>query len=130
MTAAISGEITVDKLDDAATQGLIAMFDGTELTEDVFIKGWRKLDEQELSDALNKIINWYTSVKPHKTNETIGELPDDPVLSLYHSLLSSHLPSEIDKQDPQLLLDVMNAESSSAVSADDIPDDLKVYYGL
>jgi hypothetical protein len=130
MTGHLTGELSQEKLDSAAMLGVIAMFDGTELTEDVLLKEWNNLDLDALTDALNKVSNWYTSVKLPDKKQAIGETPDNPVIQLYHSLVDHHLPSEIDKQDPQLLIDVMHAKKSDTTSVDDIPESVKGYYGL
>ena len=130
MSDILTDKLTTDKLDDAAMQGLIAMFDGTELTSDALLSGWRNFDEKELTEALDNIVNWFISTKPPKDKQAVGEQPPDPIMSLYNSLLTHHLPSEIDKQDPQLLIDVMNAEKSGVTSVENVPDNLKIYYGL
>ena len=124
-------------LDDAALQGVIAMFDGTELTADILMSGASQrdiygnpvIDENELKKAIMNVINWFLSIKTPDPQEMIGELPEDPVLALYNSLLTNHLPSEVDKQDPQLLLDVINIKKSDTASVDDIPDSVKELYG-
>jgi hypothetical protein len=109
--------------------GVIAMFDGTELTEEVLLKEWNDIDLDALADAQNKVLYWYHSVRVPAKTQTIGETPDNPIMHLYNSLLESHLPSEIDKQDPQLLFDVLHAKKSDTTSADEIHDSVKDYYG-
>ena len=133
MGEAISGELTPESLDDAAMQGLIAMFDGTELTADVLMSGWTRkddtgnpiLNENEVHIALDRVWNWFTSIIPPENDQTIGEIPENPVIGLYNSLVTYHLPSEVDKQDPQLLIDVLNAKKSDTASVDDVPDIVK-----
>ena len=123
-------EVTIASLDEAALVGVIAMFDGTVITEDVIRYGLRDLHEDELLNALNKVINWFNSVTTHNDGEVLGQSSRTPILSLYNSMLSQHLPSEIDKQEPQLLLDVMAADVDDTIRADDIPEDIRVCYGL
>jgi len=133
MSDSINGELTPDMLEDAALRGIIAMYDGTEITEDILTSGWVHsgvINTKELTDAIDKVLLWFISVKPAKNPQIIGEPPENPILSLYKSLLEHHLPSKIDKQDPQLLFDVMSAKKSDTSSADDISDDAKEYYGL
>jgi len=125
MSDAISDGV---ELDDVAIQGVIALFDGTPITEEDLISNWKIFDERELSIAHSKIISWYRSIKPPEKVESVGEIPKKPILNLYNRLLMSHLPSELDKQDPQLLLDVMNVKAVSGVS--EVPDNMKIYYGL
>lgn len=123
-------EITREALDAAALDGVIALFDGSPLTEDALRRG-HGIDKVELMKACDKVISWYLSVKPRPNNaRMVGTLPDDPILHLYNTLLRHHLPSELDKQDPQLMFDVMAVKSGDAVSADNIPDAYKVFYGL
>ena len=125
-----SGEITRELIDTAATSGVIAMFDGTEITEDIIV-GWRGLDASELSLARYKVKEWFDGFLSRSRDENmVGTPPPKPVLSFYKSLLDRHLPSEIDKQDPQLLFDVMAADKGDSISANEIPDDMKIYYGL
>jgi len=127
MYDALSAGVTPINVDIATTTGMVAMFDGTMITADV-ITGWRELNSEELRQARDAIIDWYMDVKPHNA-EIIGDVPERPILSLYHSLLSNHLPSEIDKQDPQLLFDVAYAKPTKTVKADNIPEAYKILYG-
>ena len=133
MADLIKGDLTTEVLEDAAMQGIIAMFDGTDLTEDILLSGWTQLDKinsKELTTAIDKVITWFISTKPAETPQIIGELPENPILSLYNTLLENHLPSEIDKQDPQLLFDVINAKKTDTSSVDDVPEDVRELYGL
>ena len=124
-----SGEIARELIDTAATSGVIAMFDGTEITEDVIV-GWRGLDESELSLARYKAWEWFDDFLSRSRENIVGTPPPKPVLSFYESLLDRHLPSEVDKQDPHLLFDVMSATKGNSINANEIPDDMKIYYGL
>ena len=130
MSEHFGGELTKEQLDSVAMLGVIAMFDGSELTEDVLLKEWQNIDLDSLNVALDKVLSWYSSVSFPENNQIIGEIPDNPVIHLYSNLIDRFLPSEIDKQDPQLLLDAINAKKSDTTSADEIPDSAKPYYGL
>jgi len=127
---ALKGELTQGKLDGAMMQGLISMFDGTELTADIFESRRNILDQDEVAAALNAVSGWYFSVKHPEHVKIVGELPENPILSLYQSMIERHLPSELDKQDPQLLLDVIHTKKSDTTPASEIPDSVKDYYGL
>ena len=135
MFKVMTGEFTEYTLDDAALIGVIAMFDGTPITEKVLKSGWRALDENELSEALEKVYKWFEEVKPNRKLDEksiiVGEIPDDPVLNIYHNLLRLHLlPSEVDKQEPQLLFDLYFSGNNESDQEEEIPEELKLYYGL
>jgi len=122
---------TIAALDEAADAGLIAIFDGTQITADSLTGDWRNFDSAELSRARNMVLRWFNAVRPRKTPDTDTKIPDDPILSLYRTLLFEHslLPSEIDEQDPQLLIDVMIADPAG-INDNGISDAAKSFFGL
>jgi len=132
MSAALGEGVSGESLDEAAMQGLTAMFDGTPITASALRGDWRSFEGGSLAKALDKALQWFGEVKPRSAQAMVGDAPADPILSLYRSLLMGHgiLPGAVDEQDPQLLIDVLNAEESGAVSADEIPDEMRIYYGL
>ena len=117
---------SAEMVDAAALEGVIAMYDGTELTEGV-IRGAKGLDGKELMSNCAVLMQWFHAVKVRADSPpTTGTMPDKPLLSVYSTLLKlySILPSEVDKQDPQLLFDVMATEPPQSADPDlygDIP---------
>ena len=126
-------ELTPELLDEVAVAGLVAMFDGSEITEEALVSGWRGFGEKELENALIKVYDWYLDVKmPERDGHYVGRPPDNNVMGIYRHLLDVRglSPSEVDKQCPQLLLDVMFADMGDIVNADDLTEEEKLYRGL
>ena len=127
------GEVTPESVDRAALEGAAALFDGTEITGDVLLHGWNSLDAGELDAALGSVFAWFSEVRPPDRSEPlVGTPPEDPVLAIYRNLLDSCgcLPSEVDRQCPQLLLDVMAADQGDYASVDGMTDDERLLYGF
>ncbi len=94
--------------------------------------------------ALMKTVNmWYyeavKAIQPGNSGNTI--LDGDPVLAMYGELLrhSGILPDEIDRQDPVLFFSVITerhtvtqkvAANAGELNPDDIPPELRAFYGL
>ena len=117
-------------LDTVAMQGIIAMFDGTEIDPDVLIGDWSKLDLNEYNYALNKVMEWFNGIDVPKSPQPSEKSLYDSIIGVYNFLLSSHLPSEVDKQDPQLLIDVLYADTNEPVDPSDLTEDQKFRQGL
>jgi len=124
--------VTVEAVDAAAVAGLCVMFDGSVITDDVLLRGWRELDEGQLSAAVNSVYGWFVDVKPHGEGDALDDAPVDPALSLYRGFWPYQLPDALDRQDPQLFFDVAAAKVADpdTAGADEIPDNLRVFYGL
>ncbi|MCL2080235.1 MAG: hypothetical protein FWH17_10455 [Oscillospiraceae bacterium] len=130
---AAKGNFTPGLLDDMALKGIIAMFDGTPITEDLLTNNWREFDETELDAALLKVYGWFFAVRPQGgVTKFEGTPPKDPILSIYKRLLRDHgiTPSEVDEQDPQLLFDVFGADMGEQISFDDMSNEERELYGL
>ena len=116
----------------AALEGVIVLFDGTALTEDV-LRHSTDIDAAELEAASGLVIEWFLSAAPKPGGaQMVGRPPSDSVLALYHDLLFTHgiLPGQVDREDPFLLFDVLGADMGDAVDARQIPDEYKTFYGL
>jgi len=125
-------ELTPGVIDTAAFEGVIRLFDGTELTEEIIRRG-DGIDASGLLNACALIISWYRVVAVNPGNrEYMGESPKTPILSLYKQLLKEHdiLPDEIERQDPQLFFSVMNAEDFEKPDPSlfsEIPDEYRAF---
>ena len=128
----ISNALSADAydFDTVAVQGIIAMFDGTEIDYDVLIGDWSNLDLNEYNYALNKVMEWYNGIVVPESPQPSDKSPYDALIGLYNFLLSSHLPSEVDKQDPQMLIDVLYAESNEPVDPSQLTEDQKFRLGI
>ena len=118
--------------DSAALEGVIALFDGSALTEDT-LRHSTDVDPDELAAAERKILDWFFAVNPPARKfRAIGRPPEDVVLALYNTMLTrfNRLPAEVDMEDPQLLLDVLAADTGDAVSEEQIPAGCGIFYGL
>ena len=123
-------DMGVYDFDTIAVQGIIAMFEGTEIDEDVLITDWKNFYLNEYDHALNKVIEWYNGITVPESNQPSEKSQHDSIIGLYNFLLSSHLPSEIDKQDPQMLIDVLYAESNEPPDPSKLTEDQKFRLGI
>ena len=122
--------LTEAALDAAALEGVAAMFDGTAITRDALRAGGG-IDGDAIFLACVKTLAWYRGVNARGGEALPSALQEgNPIHALYKAFIPHKLPGELDKEDPQLLFDVLAAETRPSASADDIPDDLKVFYGL
>lgn len=130
MYDALSGDgLNAAFLDSAAVIGLAAIFDGTELTEDVLMSG-AGIDGGELIKACGTVMSWHSEItKKHlKKSEKAEPQQGHPVLSLYKSLLGRHLPDELDRQPAELFFDVMFTENNDPGFANDMPESQRDLY--
>lgn len=129
---ALGQGLAEDAIDIASRAGLIALFDGTEITAEALTSEWWRFDEAELSAALSKVMAWYSGVRLRKDRQTAARPPEDAILGLYKGLLKTYnmQPSEVDKQDPQLLIDILSMDDIEAAQADSATDAAKAFYGL
>lgn len=120
-------KITQVEADAAGLEGLIALFELTPLTMEIL----NEVDAQQVMTASETVFSWFQAVEIKKSSkQLVGTPPEDPILAIYHGFLRSHLPSELDKQDPQLLFDIFATDTGDAIDANEIPNGYQEMYGL
>lgn len=110
--------------DEGALAGLRNLFPSVDLL--------KALSPGALIAAICNLLMLYSDVKSYaKKKEVLRAGEGHPIYGIYQRFLQSHgrLPSEIDRQDPAFLLQILTEEHTDEITADQIPPHLRMYYG-